>query len=294
MIKISTLIIIFFFLVELSLRFIGFGTPVLYKNIGKNYYPLKNQDLKRFKGNKVKINNLGMRTNFNWDDKNKKKKIVFFGDSVLFSGSYISNKDMFSEKICSEYLIEYICGNYGVNGYLLQNLTDRIKQIEKKRLNNDKLIIVISNSFDYGKTNFNDLPLYENFNIKIFGSSIEIINHILFKYKILDRYHKDNKINFLYEPEKDKNLQLDDFLQLLENLWKKKEIFLFILPTLEILEGQYTKVHFLDKVKTKNIKIINLYDNLINKDFQNLYFNNAHLNKKGHDYLAKIIYEYLK
>ena len=224
----------------------------------------------------------------------KKKKIVFFGDSVLFSGSYISNKDMFSEKICSEYLIEYICGNYGVNGYLLQNLTDRIKQIEKKRLNNEKLIIVISNSFDYGKTNFNDLPLYENFNIKIFGSSIEIINHILFKYKILDRYHKDNKINFLYEPEKDKNLQLDDFLQLLENLWKKKEIFLFILPTLEILEGQYTKVHFLDKVKTKNIKIINLYDNLINKDFQNLYFNNAHLNKKGHDYLAKIIYEYLK
>ena len=49
----------------------------------------------------------------------------------------------------------------------LQNLTDRIKQIEKKRLNNEKLIIVISNSFDYGKTNFNDLPLYENFNIKI-------------------------------------------------------------------------------------------------------------------------------
>ena len=206
MIKISTLIIIFF-LVELSLRFIGFGTPVLYKNIGKNYYPLKNQDLKRFKGNKVKINNLGMRTNFNWDDKNK-KKIVFFGDSVLFSGSYISNKDMFSEKICSEYLIEYICGNYGVNGYLLQNLTDRIKQIEKKRLNNEKLIIVISNSFDYGKTNFNDLPLYENFNIKIFGSSVEIINHILFKYKILDRYHKDNKINFLYEPKKIKIFSL--------------------------------------------------------------------------------------
>ena len=83
-------------------------------------------------------------------------------------------------------------------------------------------------------------------------------------------------------------------MQLLENLSKKKEIFLFILPTLEILEGQYTNVHFLDKVKTKDIKIINLYDNLINKDFQNLYFNNAHLNKKGHDYLAKIIYEYLK
>lgn len=291
--KILALIVIFFFLIELILRLIGFGTPVLYKNTNENYYPEKNQNLKRFKGNSIKINDLEMRTNFSWDNQNT-KSIIFYGDSVTFSGSYIDNKDMFSEKICTDYFVQYICGNYGVNGYLLQNLTNRIKQIESRKVLYEKMIIVVSSSFDYGKTNFNNLPLYENFNVKFFKSSTEIINHILFKYKILDRYHKvDENINISSE-SRDNTEQLKEFLELLENLSKKRDISLFILPTLEVLDGKYTKIHFLDKVKIENTEIINLYNNIINQDFRNLYFNNAHLNKKGHDYLTKIIYEYLK
>ncbi|MDC3049720.1 hypothetical protein OA168_02040 [Candidatus Pelagibacter sp.] len=291
--KILALIIIFFFLIELILRLIGFGTPVLYKNTNENYYPEKNQNLKRFKGNNIKINDLEMRTNFSWDNQNR-KSIIFYGDSVTFAGSYIDNKDMFSEKICTDYFTQYICGNYGVNGYLLQNLTNRIKQIESRKVFYEKMIIVVSSSFDYGKTDFNNLPLYENFNVKFFKSSTEIINHILFKYNILDRYHRVDENIKISSEFRNNSEQLKEFLELLGNLSKKIDISLFILPTLEVLDGKYTKFHFLNKLKIENIEIINLYNDMINQDFRNLYFNNAHLNKKGHDYLAKIIYEYLK
>ena len=291
--KILVSIIIIIFLIELILRLIGFGTPVLYKNTNENYYPKKNQNLKRFKGINIKINDLEMRTNYSWDNQNT-KSIIFFGDSVTFSGSYIDNKDMFSEKICTDYFVQYICGNYGVNGYLLQNLTNRIKQIENRKIFYEKMIIVVSSSFDYGKTKFNHLPLYENFNAKFFKSSTEIINHMLFKYKILDRYHGVNENINISSEFRNNTEQLNEFSELLRNLSKKKDISLFILPTLEVLDGKYTKIHFLNKVKIENFKIINLYSNIINQDFRNLYFNNAHLNKKGHDYLAKIIYEYLK
>ena len=34
-----------------------------------------------------------------------------------------------------------------------------------------------------------------------------------------------------------------------------------------------------------------MYYEIKNVDFKNLYFNNAHLNKKGHDYFSGMIYD---
>ena len=68
------LIALFLILSEIILRLIGFGDPILYEN-EKNYYPKYNQDIFRFKKSKVVINNHGMRTNHNWNNKiNSKEK----------------------------------------------------------------------------------------------------------------------------------------------------------------------------------------------------------------------------
>lgn len=283
----------FFFILiiilELSLRILGFGDPLIYKN-NNNYFPKANQDLRRFKGSKVIINNLGMRSNDEWVNEKKHKKILFFGDSVTYGGSYIDNNELFTEKLCI--LIQnYLCGNYGVNGYKIQNISNRIKNISNK-INFNKLIIVVSDNIEDGKSNFQDFPFYEKFDFKFLRSTTEILNHILLKYKIKNNYHKHEKIN-------SKNVEIKsyitDFSNTLDQLNKKNvKIFLFIIPSLENLDNNNNSVHFLEKLNLNYLKTFNMFQEIKNSDYQNLYFNNAHFNKKGHDYFAKIMYDKIK
>ena len=77
----------------------GLGKPLIYKNSKFYGYDIKpNQKLVR-RGNKIIINNMGMRSNSDWKN-DRKNKIIFFGDSVTYGGSVVSNDDLFSEKIC--------------------------------------------------------------------------------------------------------------------------------------------------------------------------------------------------
>ena len=280
------LILTFFF--EITFRYYGFGNPVLY-NHNKGYYYLKpNQNIKRFKGSRVKINRLGMRTNYYWEDIQNLEKIIFFGDSVTFGGSYIDNKDLFSEKFCLE-VKKSICGNYGVNGFMIDNLNDQIND-KIKNIDFSHFIIVVSDSITVGKSVFYDFPFYQQFQYKIFKATIEILNHILFKYNVADNYHK-TKI-------KDDNIsknEINDFIKTLKELKKNKaKISIFILPTIENLTNKNYSSHFLEDIKIKDVNIYNMYHEIKNLNFENLYFNNAHLNKKGHDYFSKMIYNKIK
>lgn len=284
---------IFFFIffliifIEFVLRIIGFGNPVLYLN-DDNYILKPNQDVRRFKGSKVIINKFGMRTSYNWNDNKSTSKILFFGDSVSFGGSYIDNKNLFSEKFCM-YKNNSICGNYGTNGYKLDNIRLRIVEVANK-IEFDHLIIVTSSSLTAGKSIFFDFPFYENFNNIIFKSTSEIFNHYLFKYNIADNYHK-NKKSYKVEKNDEKN-SLKKFELILKKLTNKGiKIDLFILPTLDDLNQKKNFKNLLESIDIKNVKIINLYNNINNQNFEDLYFNNAHLNEKGHDYLSKLLYK---
>ena len=278
-------IILFFF--EFGLRQLGFGYPILYEN-QNNYYPKTNQKMKRFKGNKFLINNHGMRTNYDWNNVKDKYKILFFGDSVTFGGSYIDNKDLFSEKLCK--IIENsVCGNYAVNGYKTSNISLRIKDISEK-ISYDHLIIVVSDSIKLGHSDFNDFPFYELYKHKLFRSIFEILNHILFKYHLKDNYHTDKfKIN-QKEPD-----NFSEFIRTLQNTNKKNiKVNIFILPTLENLNAYTYEKHFLEKLGEENLYVHNMYKEFKDLDYNSLYFNNAHLNKKGHDYFAKLLYDEIK
>tara|TARA_B100001175_G_C19494562_1_gene634522 strand:- start:1344 stop:2219 length:876 start_codon:yes stop_codon:yes gene_type:complete len=281
-------ILVFLFLIEISLRIIGFGNPIIYENNVQNFYPKENQNSKRYKNANIKINHLGMRTNFSWENYKQKEKILFFGDSVTYGGSYIDNKDLFSEKICTDYLINSICGNFGVNGYQFENIQSRIKQINEKYY--DQIIILTSNVTNSGKSNFNDFPFYEKYDYSLLKATTEVFNHFLFKYKIYDAFHS----NSLKKNKLKKNKLKKNSANFIDELSKYKKVKIFILPTLEDLNNQNKKSKILELQNFKSNNPINLYDFIIKKNYKDLYFNNAHLNKKGHEYIAKIIYNFVK
>lgn len=284
--------IVFFFIsifiLELFFKILGFGNPIIYNN-NVNYYPKANQDVRRYKGSRVTINNLGMRSSQEWENTKKTEKILFFGDSVTFGGSYVDNNDLFSEKLCI--LIENsICGNYGVNGYKIKNLLYRVKNISNK-ISFDKLIFVVSDNIEDGESNFYDFPFYEKFNYKIFKSTTEIINHILFKYEIKNNFHAYKNNNY----QNDKEKYIGDFKKTLDQLNNKNiKIFLFIIPSLENLDNDNNKIHFLEKLNLNYLKTFNMFQEIKKYDYKKLYFNNAHFNKKGHDYFTKIMYDKIK
>ena len=137
------------------------------------------------------------------------------------------------------------------------------------------------------------MPLYQKFNYKLFKSLNEIINHILFKHKIINRYNNINP-NFEKKENYEKSVeeQFSDFKNLMKQVSKNEKNYIFVLPTLEDLKFNNIKKHFLMKTNINNLRVINLYKDIKNLNYQDLYFN-AQLNEKGHDYLSKIIYEYI-
>ena len=120
------------------------------------------------------------------------------------------------------------------------------------------------------------------------------INHILFKNKIIDKYHSTQFEVIISEDNKQENFsdQIKDFNSLVDKIKNEKNIFVFILPTLETLDGIENNEHFLEKLE-KNKIVYNLYNNFKTKEYNELYFDNAHLNKKGHEYLSKIIDKFI-
>ena len=61
-----------------------------------------------------------------------------------------------------------------------------------------------------------------------------------------------------------------------------------------LLSNSINKISVLNNLSFNNVEKFNLYNMLNEKKYHELYFNNGHLNKKGHDYLSKIIYDYIK
>ena len=126
------LIIIIFsiFFLEFLLRIYGLGDPIIYKtNLSYRYAPSPNQSVIRLNKSKITINDKSLRATQRWDSKNL-NKILFLGDSVTYGGSYIDDKEIFSELVCHNLnqlnKKQYLCGNAGVNAYGVDNIKNRI------------------------------------------------------------------------------------------------------------------------------------------------------------------------
>jgi len=99
----------------------GLGDPVLYvRDPGCGYRLRPNQEKCRFYGASFRINNLGLRSQQDWDEQTS-NKILFLGDSVTYGGSHIGNEALFSE-IAVQALDGYLSGNAGVPAWGVENV----------------------------------------------------------------------------------------------------------------------------------------------------------------------------
>ena len=109
-----------------------------------------------------------------------------------------------------------------------------------------------------GQSKFQEFPFYEQFNFKIFKSTREILNHILFKYNLMDNYHKKIKII----KKKSNHNNIGDLISILNEISNSKtKVKIIILPTLENLNRGKIKKHFFENINSNQIKVFNMFDN---------------------------------
>ena len=112
---------------ELLLReLFGLGNPVLYDNSPiYGFRPLGDRTYRRYWGATLRFNNLGLRSDHDWDA-TANNKILFLGDSVTYGGSSVDNRDLFStiavDIVNRGSPKSYIPGDAGVNAWGVENV----------------------------------------------------------------------------------------------------------------------------------------------------------------------------
>lgn len=292
------LIFITFFLVIIFLKTIdfvltkkyGLGNPILYQFSIKHGYLLKpNQKIFR-RGNEVIINNKGMRTTKTWPQKSNENKIIFFGDSVTYGGSIVSNQDLFTEKVCKklnkDFKEEFICGNYGLNGYSLESITRLIKFRDAY----DEDIIIVTLIASDLKRSFHNVvsqPFWSKPVPTFFPAITEVFFLYLERFKNKTKHSFDNRL----DDEKDKEYYLYLIRNFNEALKKSnKEYLVFYSPEHDEINEANHQNNFLKSLMKNNID--NFYDiteKLKNYQIGELFFDSIHLTKKGHTIYGEVM-----
>ena len=297
LIKKLLLILLFLLVVLLGLKFTdnylkkkyGLGNPVLYLPSNIHGYLIKpNQKIVR-RENIIKINNEGMRSNQNWKKDENSLNILFFGDSVTYGGSIVSNTDTFAENVCSnlknQFNKEALCGNFGINGYNLESITRLIKF--RKSYDEDLVVVtIIANDLERTFHNIASQPFW-NKNVPTFLPAFtEGLFIILEKFRLKVKYNfsenkkKNNENYYLY--------LIRNFNEALE--YNNKEYIVFYSPESNELFNSQHKNHSIKKLLKNNLN--NFYDlseELKNYSMDGIYHDDIHLNKKGHQLYSDIM-----
>jgi hypothetical protein len=120
-------------LAELTLRYLGLGHPILYyTNASFRYAQQPNQRQARRRGAAVTIDSKGLRGTRDWAA-TADAKILFVGDSVTWGGTYIDDRDVFSDGACANLeralAKRFVCGSASANGYGTDNMAARIRHM---------------------------------------------------------------------------------------------------------------------------------------------------------------------
>ena len=273
---------------EMYLSNIGLGDPIVYdRNYVYGYAPKSNQKRERLNKAIVSINDVGLRSNENWLGKKDYRKIIFYGDSVTYGGSYIDDKDTFVYLSCDKLKnLKILCGNAGVNSYGIHNIIYRSKYDHRLKDIYLKVFIIVPDDFYRGLQNSRAAHFYLNEKQFFLPAIHEAINFIATKYdinnyisKIDDTKIDDNQIDLINESIK---LIKGEFSKLDER--KQKYLAFYIHPKKKDELSEY----IFDNLKNE-ISIIDT--RLILK--REHYHDSIHLNKVGHKIISNQIYENL-
>jgi hypothetical protein len=296
--KIILLIAFIFILVltEYALRlFFGFGNPILYdSNPLYGYRPLPNQEMSRFYGAKLKFNNLGIRSDEDWDN-NINNKVLFLGSSLVYGGSYISNDELFST-LAVKNIKGFKSGCSGVNAWGVDNIYGLV--MESKFLPAKTYVTVINEyNFYIGLNKINGTALWCNppkWALK------EVIFYFFWleneeRYSPWTNYVNDKEKEYIVEKTVIRFKEMDNFLK------SKGYIHLiYISPSIDQVLNQEGKDSILlNLFKKHNLNVIYILDRIntlnLNKfKKKKCFHDNAHLEKEGDIIWGEIINDDLK
>lgn len=282
---------------EYSLRIFGLGSPVIYKtNLSYRYYPEANQKNKRLRNSTVSINDNNLRAVNNWSA-TADSRILFFGDSVTYGGSYIDDSQLFSEITCSNLTRQtsknYLCGNAGVNAYGVDNIANRIAF---DSIDNEDWIIVTLIGGDVFRSlqNISALPFFLQ-KPEHFPALQELAMHSSY-----------NSINFLRgsnaESIADNKIALISLNRLKkvlnEEAAKGKRVILIISPDKIELQNQkpnigYRLIQQVFGESDSKSYVLDMLNYLKKEKADNYYYDSVHLEVEGHKIYADVISDYI-
>jgi lysophospholipase L1-like esterase len=270
----------------------GLGKVVLYDaNPIYGYRAQPNQIVARKPHRVVKINNLGLRAEQDWDPKDFNHKILFLGDSVTYGGSYISNDQLFSSLVGKK-IPTYAAGNAGVNGWGVNNVHAFIKEMEFLPA---QVYVTMFPEGDFyrGLNRIGGQPFWTR---KPHYALEELSQFFIYKIHlkktpVIDFYSSD-------APEKTKiveiavrNLkELDDYLK-----QNDRDHLIYISPSQsQVLQNSQEDKIIKDLLQKHGLKVVYIKDHLkhlTNKDIKECYHDEIHLSAKGHQVWADVIFK---
>lgn len=280
LLKYGAAIFFIFLLVELVLRIIGFGTPVLYTGSSSYEYIYKGgQDVWRY-GNRIITNSFGMRNKSEPDT--SKPLILGLGDSILNGGSQTSHDEL-ATTILSDMLgipvLNVSAGSWGpdnIYAYLEENGT----------FSAEVAIWVISSH-----------DLFDNMrggDIVGFDRNYPGQNPPFAIYEVIDRYilKNDKRISSLQITA---SPTLNPGINKMIELFRKKniDVTIYLHPTLEELKDarfDQNGTKLMEIFARNNLTIVNGMDHSKSE----YYRDGIHLNVAGQKNLAEVLYKELK
>ncbi len=284
------------FLAEMAAgHLFGLGKTVIYDaHPVYGYRPVSNQIVARHPSQIVKINNIGLRANVDWDPNDFQHKVLFLGDSVTYGGSYISNEQLFSHLAVKDFP-EYSSGNAGVNGWGVNNVHALVKEMDFLPA---QIYVSMFPEGDFyrghnriggqplwtRKPHFALEELFQYFVYQIHLKKTPVIN-----YAALDENQRNKIVNVAV-----KNLKsLDGFLK--EN---HRDHLIYITPSRSQMLGiapiDQTIKSLFEKNHVDVIYLLDKMDKMPKEEIQALYHDEIHLSEKGHQLWAKLIAEDLQ
>jgi hypothetical protein len=287
---IVTLILLSLVLFEGILRVgFGLGNPVLYRSSPLFGYRLQPNQLVHRRGAEIKVNNLALRADRDWDS-NIENKILFLGNSVTYGGTTISTHQLFSHLAAAK-LEGYLGGNAGVNGWGIENIA----------------ALVIDDEFLPARTYVSvlqEMDFYRGLS-KLAGKPFWSHTPRFAMQELVAAFHLDrlNEIyveheSFVSESEKEKTVaracarlkELDDFLK----LRGYRHLIYMSTNTMQLFENEPADPVVLKNLNENDIHPISIKDRaelnaMKQEDLKRMFYDWNHLTAEGHELWATII-----
>jgi hypothetical protein len=282
-------------LAEVYLRSIGLGHPILfYANASYRFAPQPDQKQVRLRGAAVTIDSKGLRGTRDWTD-HADAKVLFVGDSVTWGGTYIDDKDLFSEGSCARLGQAtgktFVCGNAGANQYGTDNIAERIRY---KNVDDESALVVtlIAPDTVRGLVDAEGRYFFMRQPPQPFPALWEAITFVTWTfYKSLRPYDYRADDDFRVAERSLDNL----FAAIRETQRRDRKVLIVLSPVERELNGRESALtkHVQSIIERSGFEVLDLHHAVSTAITGDFYYDTVHLDVRGHHFYAEQIADVL-